>query len=139
MHRLTKGFFDQKGLSAELHGVVVPCGGATVVVAGGGAMLCFDGILLAGLFLDHIKHAGDPERFGRECDATAGGDAAVTSGLVGEFGRIDPTMVEESALNVFVHGHHTVHVLEVKEPRAVRDLVQGSDRERIACCRHDAP
>ena len=56
-HALAGRLLQQHRLGAQLHGVVVPHRGASVVTARGLAVLGFDGILLVALLLDHVQHA----------------------------------------------------------------------------------
>ena len=92
-------------------------------------MFRLDGVLLAGLLLDDVEHAADTERVGGEGDAAGGRGAAIASGLAREVGSINAAMVEEPGLNMFVDRHHAIDVLEEVKPRAVRDLVEGADRD----------
>src|SRR5437762_3292812 len=83
---MAERLLHEQPLGAELDGVVVPTGRLAVVVARGGAVLGFDGHLLAGLLFDQVEDAGEAESRGRQGDAAGFLGVAVGAGAAGEGG-----------------------------------------------------
>ncbi len=127
--RLSELFFEQKGVSTELDGVVFPV--RRCVVAARARALVFDRVEAAVSILYQVQLAGNAESLGTERDAAGVQGWTFLAGAVGEVWVVDASMLKEAVLDVFVDRHHGVDVLKVVEPWAVADLVQGSDGDEV--------
>ncbi len=130
-HRRPLVLLQQQGLGAQLHRVVVPDAGLAVLAGRPRAVLGLDGVRLAALLLQEVKHAANAERVRRQRHAPRALRPGLGSGARLEFGVVHAAVVEQPALDVLVGRHHAIDVLQVVQARAVRRLVQGADGDQL--------
>lgn len=94
-------------------------------------MLRLDGVAFASALLDLVEHAAQAQRLGGDVHATGAGRVPFFARPHREARIVDAAMVVQPRLDVLVRRHHAVDVLQVVQPRAVRDLVQGADRDQV--------
>ena len=78
-----------------------------------------------------------PEPLRADLDAARVQGVAFFAGPVLQVRIVDAAMLEEAVLDMLVDGHDRLDVFEVVEPRAVSDLVQGTDWNQIIIGGHD--
>ena len=82
------------------------------------------------LLFEQVELARDAQSLGRERNAPGAQSVAFLAGAVGQVGVVDPAVLEQAVLDELVDRHDRLDVFEVVEPRAIADLVQGTDRDQ---------